>query len=63
LLQPQPRFSWQKPLADNEKIFLFFRNYKKALFLAPGLVIIDVLCKIVQKVHEHHECSVKFSNV
>ena len=31
-----------------KKYFFFFRNYKQALFLAPGLVIIDVICEIVQ---------------
>lgn len=31
-----------------KKYIPFFRNYKKALLLAPGLVIIDVLCEIVQ---------------
>ena len=31
-----------------KKYFIFFRNYKQALFLAPGLVIIDVICEIVQ---------------
>jgi len=31
-----------------KKYFFFFRNYKQALLLAPGLVIIDVICEIVQ---------------
>jgi ATP-binding cassette, subfamily B, multidrug efflux pump len=31
-----------------KKYFPFFRNYKKALILAPSLVIIDVICEIVQ---------------
>jgi len=31
-----------------KKYLFFFRNYKKALYLAPGLVIVDVLCEIVQ---------------
>jgi len=31
-----------------KKYLPFFHNYKKALLLAPGLVIIDVLCEIVQ---------------
>ena len=31
-----------------KEYFPFFRNYKKALILAPLLVIIDVVCEIVQ---------------
>jgi ATP-binding cassette subfamily B protein len=31
-----------------KKYFIFFSNYKKALILAPLLVIIDVVCEIVQ---------------
>ena len=31
-----------------KKYLFFFRNYKKALYLAPGLVIVDVFCEIVQ---------------
>jgi ATP-binding cassette subfamily B multidrug efflux pump len=31
-----------------KEYFPFFRNYKKALLLAPTLVIIDVFCEIVQ---------------
>ena len=31
-----------------KKYFPFFSNYKKALLLAPSLVIIDVICEIVQ---------------
>jgi ATP-binding cassette, subfamily B, multidrug efflux pump len=30
------------------KYFPFFRNYKRALILAPALAIIDVICEIVQ---------------
>ena len=31
-----------------KEYFQFFRNYRKALILAPALVIIDVFCEIVQ---------------
>jgi ATP-binding cassette subfamily B protein len=31
-----------------KQYLFFFRNYKKALILAPTLVIIDVFCEIVQ---------------
>ena len=31
-----------------KKYFPFFSNYKKALILAPALVVIDVVCEIVQ---------------
>jgi ATP-binding cassette subfamily B protein len=31
-----------------KEYFPFFRNYRKALILAPTLVIIDVFCEIVQ---------------
>ncbi|HMC85906.1 MAG TPA: hypothetical protein VKI61_10285 [Chitinophagaceae bacterium] len=31
------------------KYFPFFRNYKRALILAPALAIIDVICEIVQQ--------------
>jgi ATP-binding cassette subfamily B protein len=31
-----------------KEYFTFFRNYRKALLLAPTLVIIDVFCEIVQ---------------
>src|SRR5450631_4599341 len=30
------------------KYFIYFKNYTRALWLAPALVIIDVFCEIVQ---------------